>query len=89
MNNLRLFSSKVPVPDEVRESRRTGKLFKEKPVNAANPFAEFEKMPKSFDPPKKDSISPEEMQDAERVAKQLSDEMSIDSLLKEFGDGEY
>ena len=89
MNNLRLFSSKVPLPDEVQESRRTGKLFKEKPVNAANPFAEFEKMPKSFDPPKKDSISPEEMQNVERVAKQLSDEMSIDSLLKEFGDGEY
>ena len=89
VNNLRLFSSKAPLPDEVQESRRTGKLFKEKPVNAANPFAEFEKMPKSFDPPKKDSISPEEMQDVERVAKQLSDEMSIDSLLKEFGDGEY
>lgn len=89
VNNLRLFSSKVPVPDEVKESRRTGKLFKEKPVNTENPFAEFEKMPKSFDPPKKDSISPEEMQTADKLAKEISDEMSIDSLLKEFGDGEY
>ena len=89
VNNLRLFSSKAPLPEEVQESRRTGKLFKEKPVNADNPFAEFEKMPKSFDPPKKDSISPEEMQAADKVAKQLSDEMSIDALLKEFGDGEY
>ncbi|MBQ5671922.1 MAG: signal peptidase II [Oscillospiraceae bacterium] len=89
VNNLRLFSSKAPLPEEVQESRRTGKLFKEKPVNAENPFAEFEKMPATFDKPKKDSISSEEMQDAERVAKQLSDEMSIDALLKEFGDGEY
>ena len=89
VNSLRLFSSKAPLPDEVKESRRTGKLFKEKPVNADNPFAEFEKMPKSFDPPKKDSISPEELQAADKLAKQISDEMSIDSLLKEFGDGEY
>ncbi len=89
VTNLRLFSSKVQLPEEVKESRRTGKLFKEKPVNAENPFAEFEKMPNSFTPPKKDLPTPEEMQAADKLAKEISNEMSIDSLLKEFGDGEY
>lgn len=90
VNSLRLFSSKAPLPEDVKESRRTGKLFKDtKPVNAANPFAEFEKMPTSFDKPKKDSVSAEEMQSMDKLTKQISDEMSIDSLLKEFGDGEY
>lgn len=90
VNNLRLFSSKVPLPEDVKESRRTGKLFKDtKPVNSENPFAEFEKMPTSFDKPKKDSVSAEEMQSMDKLAKEISDEMSIDSLLKEFGDGEY
>lgn len=89
VTNLKLFSSKLQPPEEIQESRRTGKLFKEKPVNAENPFAEFEKMPTSFEKPKKDTPSPEEMREADKVAKQLSDEMSIDALLKEFGDGEY
>lgn len=89
VTNLKLFSSKLQPPEEVQESRRTGKLFKEKPVNAENPFAEFEKMPNSFEQPKKDIPSPEEMQAADQIAKQLTDEMSIDALLKEFGDGEY
>ena len=89
VTNLKLFSSKLQPPEEIQESRRTGKLFKEKPVNAENPFAEFEKMPNSFEKPKKDVPSPEEMREADKVAKQLSDEMSIDALLKEFGDGEY
>jgi signal peptidase II len=89
VTSLKLFSAKTMPPEEIQESRRTGKLFKEKPVNAENPFAEFEKMPTSFEKPKKDFPSPEEMQAADKVAKQLSDEMSIDALLKEFGDGEY
>lgn len=89
VTNLKLFSSKLQPPEEIQESRRTGKLFKDKPVNAENPFAEFEKMPTTFEQPKKDRPSPEEMQAADRIAKQLSDEMSIDALLKEFGDGEY
>ena len=89
VTNLKLFSSKLQPPEEIQESRRTGKLFKEKPVNAENPFAEFEKMPTSFEKPKKEGPSPEEMLEADKVAKQLSDEMSIDALLKEFGDGEY
>lgn len=89
VTNLKLFSSKLQPPEEIQESRRTGKLFKEKPVNAENPFAEFEKMPTTFEKPKKEGPSPEEMLEADKVAKQLSDEMSIDALLKEFGDGEY
>ena len=89
VTSLKLFSSQLQPPEEVQESRRTGKLFKEKPVNAENPFAEFEKMPTTFERPKKDMPSPEEMKAADQVAKQLTDEMSIDALLKEFGDGEY
>ena len=89
VTNLKLFSSKLQPPEEIQESRRTGKLFKEKPVNAENPFAEFEKMPTTFEKPKKEGPSPEEMLEADKIAKQLSDEMSIDALLKEFGDGEY
>ena len=58
-------------------------------MDAKNPFAEFEKMPNAFEPTKKEGPSREEMQAADKVAKQLADEMSIDSLLKEFGDGEY
>ena len=46
-------------------------------------------MPNAFEPTKKEGPSREEMQAADKVAKQLADEMSIDSLLKEFGDGEY
>ena len=86
---IKLFSSKLQPSEEIKESRRTGKLFKEKPVDSKNPFAEFEKMPNTFEPVKKDAPSPEEMQAADKLAKQISDEMSIDSLLKEFGDGEY
>ena len=90
VTSIKLFSSKLQPPEEIRESRRTGKLFKDtKPVDAKNPFAEFEKMPNAFEPTKKEGPSREEMQAADKVAKQLADEMSIDSLLKEFGDGEY
>ncbi len=89
VTGLKLFSSSLQPSEEVKESRRTGKLFKEKPVDPDNPFKEFEKMPTSFEKPKKDSISPEEMQAADKLAKEISDEMSIDALLKEFGDGEY
>lgn len=89
VTGVKLFNSNTQLPEDVRESRRTGKLFRSKPVNADNPFAEFEKMPNKFEPPKKDTPSPEEMKAAEQVAKELSDEMSIDALLKEFGDGEY
>ena len=89
VTGVKLFSSKNLPPEDIRESRRTGKLFKEKPVDAKDPFKEFEKMPNSFEAPKKDLPSPEEMAAADQVAKQISDEMSIDALLKEFGDGEY
>lgn len=90
VTSIKLFNSKLQPSEEIKESRRTGKLYADKkPVDSKNPFAEFEKMPTHFDPPKKDLPSPEEMQAADELAKQLQDEMSIDALLKEFGDGDY
>ena len=91
---VKLFSEKPQLPDEVQERRRTGKLYGEKkPFDAKDPFAEFEAMPKSFDRPKKTDASSNaevsEQGDSEidRLTKQLQDEMSLDSILDEFGDG--
>lgn len=89
VTSIKLFNAKLQPSEEVKESRRTGKLYKEKPVDSKDPFAEFEKMPTHFDTPKKDLPSPEEMKAADALAKQLQDEMSIDAILNEFADGDY
>jgi len=90
---VKLFSEKPQLPEEVQERRRTGKLYGEKkPVDSKDPFAEFEKMPKRFEKTKKD-MEEEQMQKAEeamhmdRLTKQLQEEMSLESILNEFGDG--
>lgn len=88
VTSIKLFNSKLQPPEEVQERRRTGKLYGDKkPVDTKDPFGEFEKMPTSFSTPKKDLPSPEELQSAEALAKQLQDEMSLDAILNEFGDG--
>lgn len=90
VTSIKLFNSKLQPSEEIKESRRTGKLYGDKkPVNPKDPFGEFEKMPNHFEPSKKDLPSPAEMQAADELAKQLQDEMNIDALLKEFADGEY
>ena len=52
-----------------------------------NPFAEFEQMPTSFARPESDLPTKEEMKAADELANKLRDEMSLESILNEFGDG--
>jgi len=93
-SGIKLFSEKPQLPIEVQERRRTGKLYGEKkPVNAQDPFAEFENMPKTFEKPKKkdrsvsDTAAVHDDQEIDRLTKQLQDELSLESILEEFGDG--
>ena len=89
---VKLFSEKPQLPEDVQERRRTGKLYGEKkPFDEKDPFAEFEKMPKSFEPAKKkdhkesDRVNTDP--ELDRLTKKLQDEMSLESILDEFGDG--
>lgn len=91
---FKLFSKKKELPDEVQERRRTGKLYGEKkPFDSADPFAEFADKPRTFTQPKQaptaeellEAIRAEEA--AERLAAQLENEMTIDSILDEYSDG--
>jgi len=91
---FKLFSGKKALPDEVAERRRTGKLYGEKkPLDAADPFAEFANMPTVLTEPKVEPTAEEVLEAiraeeaAERLAAQLEDEMTIDSILDEYSDG--
>lgn len=91
---VKLFSEKPQLPEDVQERRRTGKLYGErKPLDAKDPFAEFENMPKTFEKPKKTTdprqeTSPSaEDQAIDQLTKQLQDELSLESILDEFSDG--
>ena len=88
VTSIKLFNAKLQPPEEVRERRRTGKLYGDKkPLDAENPFAEFEQMPTSFSRPESDLPTKEEMKAADELANKLRDEMSLESILNEFGDG--
>ena len=88
VTSIKLFNAKLQPPEEVRERRRTGKLYGDKkPLDAENPFAEFEQMPTSFSRPESDLPSREELKAADELANKLRDEMSLESILNEFGDG--
>ena len=91
---IKLFSDKKALPDEVAERRRTGKLYGEKkPVNTADPFAEFADMPTVLTQPKEEPTADEVIaairaeEAAERLAAQLENEMTLDSILDEYTDG--
>ena len=90
---VKLFSEKTQLPDEIQERRRTGKLYGEKkPFDRNDPFAEFEKMPKTFEKTKKQEEQERLQAEAEamefdELTKKLQDEMSLESILGEFGDG--
>jgi len=88
---IKLFSEKPKLPDEIAERRRTGKLYGEKkPIDAADPFAEFAKMPTSFDPPKKAAAQPAapESDHADELASKLRRELDLDAIVREFSDGD-
>lgn len=90
---VKLFSEKPQLPDEVAERRRTGKLYGEKkPFDAENPFAEFEQMPTKFEKVKKPSVEAleqdaKETRELDQLTKKLQEEMSLEAILDEFGDG--
>lgn len=90
---IKLFSEKPQLPDEIAERRRSGKLYGEKkPIDSKDPFAEFEKMPKSFENAKKPSAEAQEQevreaQELDQLTKKLQDELSLDAILDEFSDG--
>lgn len=90
---VKLFSEKPQLPEEIAERRRTGKLYGEKkPLDSKDPFAEFEKMPKSFEKAKKPSEElleqeAKEAQELDKLTRELQEEMSLDAILNEFGDG--
>lgn len=93
--NIRLVSRKKKLPDHIEESRRTGKLYGEKkPFDAENPFAEFDGKPRFITPPKP-VVDPEEAEKAAREEEialrttlRLNEEITLDSILKEFADGD-
>lgn len=91
---VKLFNTKSQLPEDVQERRRSGKLYgNKKPVNASDPFAEFEQMPTVLTPKKKELTAEDVLQEqreieaAEAQVKQIRDELSLDSILNEFGDG--
>lgn len=90
---VKLFSEKTQLPKDIQERRRTGKLYGEKkPFDSTDPFAEFEKMPKTFEKTKKQEEQERLQAEAEakefdELTKKLQDEMSLESILDEFGDG--
>ena len=91
---VKLFNTKTQLPEDVQERRRTGKLYGDKkPVDAANPFAEFEQMPTTLTPKKKEPTAEEVLQEQRDAAsvdaqvKQIRDEMSLEAILNEFVDG--
>ena len=92
-SGIKLFSEKPQLPEDIQERRRTGKLYGEKkPLDAKDPFAEFESMPKTFEKPKKkerseDIPASDHDEEIDRLTKQLQDELSLESILDEFGDG--
>ena len=91
--NVKLFSDKPQLPEDVQERRRTGKLYGEKkPLDPNDPFAEFEQMPTSFKKTKKQEEREKmeaavEAQRIERLTKKVENEMSLEAILDEFGDG--
>ena len=90
---VKLFSEKPQLPEDIAERRRTGKLYGEKkPFDSKDPFAEFEKMPTKFEKSPKDEEearlqAAEEAMHIDRLTKQVQDEMSLEAILDEFGDG--
>ena len=90
---VKLFSEKPQLPEDVQERRRTGKLYGEKkPFDDKDPFAEFESMPKTFEKTKKQEEkerlqAEKEAMEMEALTQKLKDEMSLESILDEFGDG--
>ena len=92
---IKLFNTRLQPPEEVQERRRSGKLYGDKkPVDPNNPFAEFEQMPTTLTPPKKPAPTAEELLQEQRDAdaadaqvQQIKDELSLEAILNEFGDG--
>ena len=90
---VKLFSEKPQLPEDIAERRRTGKLYGEKkPVDSNDPFAEFEKMPKRFDKPQNPSKEvleqdAKETRELDQLTKKLQEEISLEAILDEFGDG--
>ena len=90
---IKLFSEKPQLPEDIAERRRTGKLYGEKkPLDSKDPFAEFEKMPTKFEKVKKPSAEAleqdaKETRELDRLTKKLQEEMSLEAILDEFGDG--
>ena len=94
VTSVKLFNTKTQLPEDVQERRRSGKLYGDKkPVNAENPFAEFEQMPTTLTPKKKEPTAEEVLQEQKEAAavdaqvKQIRDEMSLEAILNEFSDG--
>lgn len=90
---VKLFSEKPQLPEDIAERRRTGKLYGEKkPLDSKDPFAEFEKMPTRFEKNKKPSAEAleqdaKETHELDQLTKKLQEEMSLEAILDEFGDG--
>ncbi len=88
---IKLVSEKAPLPEEIEESRRTGKLFKDKPLDAEDPFAEFEAMPTKFEEEKKEEEILPDITLAEALAeditRQTKRDLAVEEILKEFADG--
>lgn len=94
VTSIKVFNSKLKPSEEVQERRRSGKLYGDKkPVNADDPFGEFEQMPTKLSPKTTPPTAEELLQEqrdlnaADAVAKQIQEEMSLEAILNEFGDG--
>ncbi len=92
---IHLFSQKRRLPEEVLHRRKTGRLYGDpKPLDQKDPLAEFEEMPSVLTVDKHEPTADEvikairEEEAAERVAAQLQEDMSLDSILDECSDGD-
>lgn len=93
--HIRLFSQKRRLPEEVVHRRKTGRLYGDpKPLDEKDPLAEFEDMPSVLTVDKNEPTADEviqairEEEAAERLAAQLQEDMSLDSILDEYTDGD-
>lgn len=87
---IKLFSEKTELPENIRTSRQTGKLYGEKkPIDAKDPFGEFAKMPTSFDKPKAAEAPVPDSGSSDELVQQLQAELSLEAILDEFTEDEH
>ena len=91
---FKLFSEKRKLPEETAHRRRTGRLFGDpKPFDHKNPFTEFEEMPAVLTEDTSELTAEDvvnairkEEEEAERIARELQEEMSLEAILAECED---